>query len=234
MKKLLFTLLIIILNLSLKAQSKEELIEARKIIQHQITNLSIQLDSIEKLITNFDIKELEAKSLKLKCIVSKNTYLSSKPDFSGEKIIDVVENDAVLLIDITESGYLYVAFQDKKGYLLKNEVYNSNELESVFNSKMLFYNTESQKRDSIVIDSIKEQIKIKNAQYIRKYGKELGSLILQKKVKIGMTSEMCVEAWGKPNDINRTTGSWGTHEQWVYDNDCYLYFENGILTTIQN
>lgn len=47
---------------------------------------------------------------------------------------------------------------------------------------------------------------------------------------------MCRESWGEPDDINRTTGSWGTHEQWVYgEYDCdYLYFENGVLTSIQN
>jgi len=33
--------------------------------------------------------------------------------------------------------------------------------------------------------------------------------------------------------INRTTGSYGTHEQWVYGGS-YLYFQNGVLTTIQN
>lgn len=44
---------------------------------------------------------------------------------------------------------------------------------------------------------------------------------------------MCIESWGEPLDINTTTGSYGTHEQWVYGTS-YLYFENGILTTIQN
>lgn len=32
---------------------------------------------------------------------------------------------------------------------------------------------------------------------------------------------------------NRTTNIHGTHEQWVYDGG-YLYFQNGILTSIQN
>ena len=45
---------------------------------------------------------------------------------------------------------------------------------------------------------------------------------------------MCLESWGKPDDINTTIGSYGTHEQWVYGNGYYLYFENGKLTNIQN
>lgn len=68
----------------------------------------------------------------------------------------------------------------------------------------------------------------------RKYGKATAQLILQGKVRIGMTREMCREAWGAPDDINRTSGSWGVHEQWVYGLGSYLYFENGILDAIQN
>ena len=39
--------------------------------------------------------------------------------------------------------------------------------------------------------------------------------------------------WGKPRKVNRSTYKFGVHEQWVYDGG-YLYFENGVLTSIQN
>jgi hypothetical protein len=57
--------------------------------------------------------------------------------------------------------------------------------------------------------------------------------ILNGKVKMGMSREEVVAAWGKPKDINRTVGSWGTHEQWVYEKQ-YLYFSNGKVTSWQN
>lgn len=62
---------------------------------------------------------------------------------------------------------------------------------------------------------------------------------IQKKkpgVKIGMTAKQVIEntSWGKPNKVNRTTNRYGTREQWVYGDGNYLYFENGILTSIQN
>ena len=60
------------------------------------------------------------------------------------------------------------------------------------------------------------------------------TLILGRQVRLGMTREMCREAWGSPEDINRSSGSWGVHEQWVYGLGSYLYFENGILSSIQN
>ena len=58
----------------------------------------------------------------------------------------------------------------------------------------------------------------------------------EKKIFIGMTKDQVVAAWGKPYKINTTTGSYGTHEQWVMHdsiNSSYIYFENDILTTIQ-
>lgn len=53
-------------------------------------------------------------------------------------------------------------------------------------------------------------------------------------VTLGMTQERVLQSnWGKPRKINTTTTQLGTREQWVYGGS-YLYFENGILTTIQN
>lgn len=75
---------------------------------------------------------------------------------------------------------------------------------------------------------------IKVNQLKNKFGVSNFNLILSGKVKVGMTKEMCEYSWGKPEDINKTTGSWGIHEQWVYSGGSYLYFENGILKTIQN
>lgn len=69
---------------------------------------------------------------------------------------------------------------------------------------------------------------------IRTYGKANGKLIIDGRVKIGFTKKMCEEAWGEPNEINKSIGSWGVHEQWVYGLGSYLYFENGKLTSIDN
>lgn len=54
--------------------------------------------------------------------------------------------------------------------------------------------------------------------------------------RIGMTREQVINQtrWGKPYDVNRTTTARGTREQWVYGDRRYLYFDNGILTTIQD
>ncbi len=69
---------------------------------------------------------------------------------------------------------------------------------------------------------------------INKYGLVNGEAILNHKVKIGWSKSMCISSWGKPRTINRTTTLYGIHEQYVYSMKKYLYFENNILTTIQD
>lgn len=64
------------------------------------------------------------------------------------------------------------------------------------------------------------------------------SAVEEGKAAIGMTAQEAEWAWGKPNDINRSVYTWGVHEQWVYRGanyrNSYLYFENGVLKSMQN
>lgn len=73
-----------------------------------------------------------------------------------------------------------------------------------------------------------------NKQIIKKYGNKMGGLICEGKVCLKMTKEMCVEAWGEPLYINSTIVNGLVHEQWVYGWHTYLYFDNNVLTGIQN
>ena len=55
----------------------------------------------------------------------------------------------------------------------------------------------------------------------------------KEKPKIGMSaSEVRQSTWGYPDKINKDTYSWGTTEQWVYKNKGYIYFRNGVVTSI--
>ena len=105
------------------------------------------------------------------------------------------------------------------------------------------------KREQDIADSIAKaelaeiKLKIKKREKERidkinshkgEWSDEIIRVLLEKKVRIGMTSEMCRLGWGKPNKINRTTTTYCVREQWVYGNGNYLYFEDGVLTAIQN
>ena len=54
-------------------------------------------------------------------------------------------------------------------------------------------------------------------------------------VHLGMSrDDVLASSWGKPERVNRTTIASGTREQWAYGSRSYLYFENGVLTAVQN
>lgn len=80
---------------------------------------------------------------------------------------------------------------------------------------------------SIENDRANEAFKIRQA---KEKEKERES----KTVRIGMSDEEVLKRWGEPEDINKTITEDYVKEQWVYDNGRYLYFEDGVLTTIQN
>jgi len=59
----------------------------------------------------------------------------------------------------------------------------------------------------------------------------------EQQVSIGMTAEQVRMAWGKPTNINTTTGADRQHEQWVYGSSArrdFLYLDDGVLRTIQD
>ena len=74
---------------------------------------------------------------------------------------------------------------------------------------------------------------LKEKVLISKYGQENLDKIKNHQIWIGMTDEMARESIGSPIEINKTVYSLGTHEQWMYPNRKYLYFQNGVLTSWQ-
>lgn len=81
-------------------------------------------------------------------------------------------------------------------------------------------------------------------EFKNRWGKgfrEIIDAIANHRFVIGMTVEQAILSVGSPNEINRSVGSWGVHEQWVYNRGVrvggvrgfYLYFENGKLTSWQ-
>lgn len=54
-------------------------------------------------------------------------------------------------------------------------------------------------------------------------------------VTVGMSKQDALDSsWGRPEYVNRTTTAYGVREQWVYGSRGYLYFDDDVLTSIQN
>lgn len=94
-------------------------------------------------------------------------------------------------------------------------------------------------REKTANDSRIEREKKENEKLIaRARAEDAKRLAAEKRkqgVAIGMSAaDVLASSWGKPQKVNTTTTAYGVREQWVYGGGNYLYFENGVLKTIQN
>jgi hypothetical protein len=67
----------------------------------------------------------------------------------------------------------------------------------------------------------------------KRWPADIEQAVLGRRVRLGMTTEQVELSWGKPSRVNETRNAGGLSEQWVYPGRDYLYFSNGVLTSIQ-
>lgn len=79
----------------------------------------------------------------------------------------------------------------------------------------------------------KQYFATRKKKLVAKYGKYWGNLVAEGQLEIGMTKQMCLDSWGEPDSINKTSTRYGNHEQWIYST-LYVYFENGKIIAIQD
>ena len=149
-----------------------------------------------------------------------------KPRKKDDRMISDNRSPIVLIFENSQYGKHYCYLEDKSGKPYKN----------IYEEEMPLVCGKFQLKS--YYDNVKTlDIAAKNkrkADLTQKYGVSNASLILEGKIRIGMTRNMCRDSWGEPNRINTTITTYGTSEQWVYGYS-YVYFdEKGQITTIQN
>jgi hypothetical protein len=79
----------------------------------------------------------------------------------------------------------------------------------------------------------KERLEQKRRSHlVTKYGSELGQLIAEGKVKIGMNMDMCNDAWGIPFSKSKIATANSSTEIWFYGFGYRLYFKDNKLVEI--
>lgn len=148
--------------------------------------------------------------------------LRDEPSVAGNAIAELVNGDEVLIYDWFEKPYVRASYEGKFGYISYGSLERNEYVQSLWN-----------RVEQKELDELNEKDPRFNI-LSKKYGRSTAIKIVNGEIWIGMTSEMAKDAVGRPRDINRTVNSWGVREQWVYSDGLYLYFDNGILTTIQD
>lgn len=177
----------------------------------------------------FKMQQAKAEAAKPAAIANALARLSSDPE-AGLKLLEWYRNDPD---PITKNAFEQLNTAVKKKHLAKAiEYLKANEPEQADN-ELLAYQGPTQSADvKAIMGDVAKAVAIQTAAREKR-------LLGQKKkegVKMGMTREAALlSSWGRPERVNRSTGAYGVNEQWVYPgHHNYLYFENGILTSIQN
>ena len=183
----------------------------------------------------FDAGEFKAKT------TGTTTYGTSSPAAFEEY---TYLTPFLFIVDETGTEYR-VGLQNKKSssYTMSNSVKNAEDgkvymelaLENLTDAEEYYAQLRAAEEKKRLEQEALEQARAERYKALKnKYGKGNADLMMEGKVRIGWSKQMCIEGWGEPESINRSSGSWGVHEQWVYGGGNYLYFENGKLTSIQN
>jgi len=180
---------------------------------------------IESQITNEKFASLLTKEVI--CITQNGVQakLRDKPSTAGDEIAIIPKNKSIEVLEYMGESYWKVRYTTFIGYL--NEVFLSQTEEMKYAIKKFEGNKKISDKNQ------KEQINALTLNALKaKFGNENAYSILNHSIWIGMTDDMAIESIGSSKSINKSVGSWGVHEQWVYEKR-FLYFENGKLTSWQ-
>ncbi|MGQ9621791.1 MAG: hypothetical protein ACUVTX_12575 [Bacteroidales bacterium] len=142
----------------------------------------------------------------------------SKDDLTS--VIVVLPAGTTVTVTGSDEDYYRIRFENDEGYILKRHA----ELEMTPEENL------AAKKKPVVQKKEEEPAReMTRFEYLeKKYGTRLAAQINAGKIWKGMTSQMVLDSWGKPQKINRSiTGSYA-REEWIYRNT-WLFIENNTL-----
>lgn len=204
--------------------------------QRFLSNISNFQDSIKKIDSQINIvmksgKYKMERQQFLLVTVKESSPIKLFPELSARNIGFIKKGDTLKVyrkvyqdlfenfLKSTDTGFIYLKYlnsSDDLIFLLKEFETEKDSIQGVQNK---IYQKENE---------------AKKAKLIASYGAANAKKILEGKIWLGMTANMAIQSWGRPEKINTTSGTFGKHEQWIYPNNVYLYFENNILTAWQD
>ena len=232
MKKIIFLFLILTSSIVLSQNIEISILEnLKKELSAEIIVLNDSIKKIELQINAIKSKEIQQmiSDSTLRAIARKNARLKNK-DY--EQISALIEDKEIIILDYG-NDYFSVCIDSICGIMHEVWINKNDKIRKFIKAK-----DDEQKALKKLVREQKykkeeDELAALENKYKKKYGEKFYNELKEGKFWIGMTKEMAIIALGEPDDINKTVGSWGVHEQWIY-NKLYIYFENGKLTSYQN
>ncbi len=255
MKRLLLLTITILLS-NLFAQESDNRKPTRETIQSQIDSLKEvrvsferKMERIDSLLKILEVKkaENEAIQFKMKGIVltTKKAFrtdlpkLRPSPDIGVAEIKVIPPGTKIRGFAYRDDGYWRVYYDGTVGFLLDSYIVSDETTEKFIEAVRLRRDTQQKELESS-LEQKRRQVFVKRRQAFVGQKKHISqrfkNAILNGQIMLGMSKEMMIASWGQPSDINKSVGSYGGHEQWVYDYSFFqyfVYFDNGVITSWQ-
>lgn len=172
--------------------------------------------------------------------IRRKEFISAEEDGSiGSEKFVVTETTSFSVIGFTTGryrNYVKITFPDGKiAYLEEGILFDSNPKKYALFDDLYEIGRPKHNFVEYILPVSPEELRIAEKKVKAKAANAAAAWKARGGVSIGMTAKQVrASNWGGPESINRSTGSYGTHEQWVYGGGNYIYFENGIVSSIQN
>ncbi len=251
--KRIFTGLGLILSIISFAQintSIEQKIDSLKKVNLEYTSL-IELNNqmIFKLNEDLFLLKNPIDTAIVKVIKAvESVFVRDEPWLLSKITSTIPVGDEIMIVGF-KSEFFIIKYKERLGFVHPYNIQMDDELSKIKE----YYSIKEKREDQLLqakrmVEETKErEIHLENEkknqtekskklkeELTKKYGSIVAQKIMSGKIWIGMTSEMALDSWGEPKDINRTVTNYGTNEQWVYSDKNFLYFENGKLTAWQD
>ena len=198
----------------------EEINNEIRALQQKRDSLNSKLTGLNRLIAQVRYEDEISEGIPTKIRLVRGR-LMSEPSVASEELVRIDRGGEVLIFDFYVPPFFRAQYEDYVGYISVAALETND-----------FIERKLSELEEVKLEEL-EDSNPRKARLIRKYGQRNGERLYKKDLWLGMTDEMARDALGRPNDINRTTTSWGVREQWVYTNQ-YLYFDDGILSSWQD
>ena len=149
-------------------------------------------------------------------------------DYDGKKLRD--NNYKIWCVFKNDKGQSVLEDPKNVNNFMEQHAYLKQEAENKMKQQQLVAKHKQEEKERI--EKERKEKELFKLECVKKYGTAKGELIAQRKVKIGMTQEMCKIAWGTPLWTDKVTTEYGESEVWYYGFGYSLHFEDKILVII--
>jgi hypothetical protein len=176
---------------------------------------TVKAGELATMATGKFIFQQQTLSAKLK---SSARLFSVKYDLTS--VILIIPSGSVVNVTGSDSTYYRVKYGEDEGYIYRKDAVLT--VDEAVPEKT----PDQQQPDN---NAQPQENQVDRLTYLQnKYGTSMASKMISGKIWKGMTAEMILDSWGKPQKINRTIDADLIREEWIFKNS-WLFIENNKL-----